>query len=869
MTTGKNIFRQSRNNVQRLGLNEIPFTESPTDLQSGTLQNIFTGREKELGQIFNLFQSRERRRIMVYGRLGIGKSAFLLEVLGVLRSEIPEMLTTYISLPANLDLPTTALIALARAMPEDEWAQQQLYQMGIPIATVLKERSTEVSASLGIGGKLGKKDLPITKPQYPTVSLETLLERAQKRYPQGVLIAIDDLDKQNPSALRQLMHDAQGMLKGRAWFMFTGHPTGITGDLLTTERGLFDLALKLEELDFQTTYQMLINYLNSARINNDCTDPKDPRSVLPFLPETAKRFCEVSLGKPRLFNRLGNTILSTAADLQATLITPEVLNQALKVAAPTLRQQAALNVQEERVRALLQRRGSLSDETITMEDLEQLGFRSFSDVLPLLERLEEADLAHQTNQDDAKAYVPTPLPSEEDESEALKVVKRNLFLAEVELSNIRCFETLKLTFSNEVNTELTHLNTILGDNASGKTTLLRSIALGLCPESDAAALMRELPGDFVRSGATEGYIKITLCPENIHGVRYTITTKFSKLSENSLELVRQTTEPKNFPWSDIFICAYGSYRSAQAETSYESYRSFDAVQSLFDYKTSLQNPELASRRQDIPTRKLLEQKLLKILMLDMPDIPDRPDRPAFELKFDKTGLLLVGPHGNHQPIASHSDGYRSTAQWVLDFLSWAIYAERLTSDPGSEIGGILLIDEIEQHLHPRWQRHIVRRLKEQFPSTQIITTTHTPLVAAGVADMEDGLLIGLESDSEGQTIVRKIGQQELVGKRADQVLTSEAFGLITSRSPGSEEKIDRYALLKSKHNRSGEEENELESLRVELEDGLSLGENKVARIAERIIDQAMEEAINNVSPDLLDLEIKRQLHELFGSETLK
>ncbi|MEO0538201.1 MAG: hypothetical protein AAF215_30615 [Cyanobacteria bacterium P01_A01_bin.123] len=195
--------------------------------------------------------------------------------------------------------------------------------------------------------------------------------------------------------------------------MLTGHPMGMTGDLLTSERGLFDLQLPLTELDPPTTYKMLINYLSSARIDNDCVDPKDPRCVLPFLPETAARFCEVSLGKPRLFNRLGNTVLSTAADLQAETITPEVLEQGLRAAAPTLRQQAALNVQEERVRLLLQQRGTISDETITLEELEQLGFRSFSDILPFLERLEEADLAHQLDQDDVKAFAPIPLPSAE------------------------------------------------------------------------------------------------------------------------------------------------------------------------------------------------------------------------------------------------------------------------------------------------------------------------------------------------------------------------------------------------------------------------------------------------------------------------
>lgn len=366
-------------------------------------------------KIFYQFQSRERRRILICGQDGIGKSAFLLEVLSVLNRKLPNMLTAYISLPADLDLATTALIALAQEMPDDDWAQQQLYQMGIPIDKILKERGAEIGGNLGLSGKVTEKDLPITKPAYPTISLDRLLDRAKQKYPRGVVIAIDDLDKQNPSRVRQLMHDAQGMLKGKAWFMLTGHPMGITADLLTTERGLFDLQIKLEHLDQPTTYRMLINYLNSARIDNDCTDPEDPRCVLPFLPETAQRFCEISLGKPRLFNRLGNTVLSKAADLGADLITPAVLEQGLREAVPTLRQRAALTVQEERVRILLRRRDGLSDETITIEDLEQLGVRSFSEILPILEKLEEADLAYQIDQEDVKAFAPVPLPPSDDD----------------------------------------------------------------------------------------------------------------------------------------------------------------------------------------------------------------------------------------------------------------------------------------------------------------------------------------------------------------------------------------------------------------------------------------------------------------------
>ena len=409
MSTADDIFDQAFSDIEELGLTEIPFTESPIDLKSETRQNIFTGRDNELKKIFQVLKSRERRRILVYGRIGIGKSAFLFEVLSVLRRKRPKLLTAYISLPANLDLATTALIALAKEMSNDEWAQRQLHQMGIPTEMVIKERTSEAGGSMVFNAKISEKDLQVSKPLYPTVSLDTLIERAQEKYSEGVLIAIDDLDKQNPSVVRQLMHDAQGMLKGKAWFILTGHPNGMTGDLLTSERGLFDLQLKLEELDQPTTYRMLIKYLKSARIKNDCTDPNDPRSVLPFLPETAKQFCAATFGKPRLFNRLGNIVLSTAADLQVAVITQEVLDKGLKAAARSLPQQAALNVQEERVRALLLERGSLSDETALMADLQQLGVRTFSELLPILERLEEADLAYQINQDDTKAFAPIPL----------------------------------------------------------------------------------------------------------------------------------------------------------------------------------------------------------------------------------------------------------------------------------------------------------------------------------------------------------------------------------------------------------------------------------------------------------------------------
>lgn len=411
----RDLYRKAIRRPEQLGLSHIPFAEaSPENLGNQTLQQVFTGRDKELERVFNLFSSPERRRILVSGWVGIGKSAFILEMLNILREEEPTLLTAYTTLKPQQDLTTAALYALMKAMPNDDWVQRQLNQIGVPTEQVIQENTKEVSGSMGIGAKWSSKDVTVSAFKDASLSYEILLERALKQYPRGVLIAIDDLDKQDPDRVRQLLLDAQSLLKGRAWFVLTGHPFGVTGDLVTTERGLFDLILPLKQLDPETTYQMLINYLNSARPNNRCTNPTDPRSVLPFLPDTARQLCDVSGGHPRRFNRYGMAVLNAALEMQATEITPDVLQQGLKVARRTLEEQAALDVKEQMVLTLLRERGGFSDEAITREDLMHLGFRTFMELQPILDKLDQADLARRSLSTEATTiYEPIELPFED------------------------------------------------------------------------------------------------------------------------------------------------------------------------------------------------------------------------------------------------------------------------------------------------------------------------------------------------------------------------------------------------------------------------------------------------------------------------
>jgi hypothetical protein len=199
------------------------------------------------------------------------------------------------------------------------------------------------------------------------------------------------------------------MLKGGAWFMLTGHPSGLTRDILTRDLGLFDLAVELQKLDQPTTYRMLINYLNSARPKDARCDPDDPRAVHPFTPETAHLLCERSDGVPRWLNRLGTYVLLKAAELDAEMITPEVLQQGLEYTDQQLRGQAGLTPEDYYVLDLVLDKGIVSDATVTLTDLKRVKAREFGEILPILEKLVQLDLVRRLPTERAAEYEPSPM----------------------------------------------------------------------------------------------------------------------------------------------------------------------------------------------------------------------------------------------------------------------------------------------------------------------------------------------------------------------------------------------------------------------------------------------------------------------------
>ena len=96
---------------------------------------------------------------------------------------------------------------------------------------------------------------------------------------------------------------------------------------------------------------------------------------------------------------------------------------------------------------------------------------------------------------------------------------------------------------------------------------------------------------------------------------------------------------------------------------------------------------------------------------------------------DKTGKTLIFDTADG-PVALEdlSDGYQNVAAWVGDLL----YCTTAVLDDGSEplaTPGLLLLDEIDLHLHVKWQRRLRRFIEQKLPRFQIVATTHSPMTA--------------------------------------------------------------------------------------------------------------------------------------------
>lgn len=175
---------------------------------------------------------------------------------------------------------------------------------------------------------------------------------------------------------------------------------------------------------------------------------------------------------------------------------------------------------------------------------------------------------------------------------------------------------------------------------------------------------------------------------------------------------------------------------------------------------------------------------------------------------DEDGLFpqFRTPDGD-MPFNVLSQGTQSILQWLayllIGYAKYYDYPSNLEEKPG-----ILIIDEIDAHLHPSWQRRIIPTLRRHFPNLQLFCSTHSPLMLAG---LKAGQVQLLKRDNGGKVGV-SYNETDIVGWSADEILRS-FLDVPNPTDLETASHITRLEELSLAENLSTEESEELEGLR--------------------------------------------------------
>lgn len=153
-------------------------------------------------------------------------------------------------------------------------------------------------------------------------------------------------------------------------------------------------------------------------------------------------------------------------------------------------------------------------------------------------------------------------------------------------------------------------------------------------------------------------------------------------------------------------------------------------------------------------------------------------------------LIAVDADGHQHRARLISEGYWTMLILMLDMAyRCALLNPHLGANVLSETPGVVLVDELDLHLHPRWQQRVVSDLRKTFPKVQFIATTHSPIIAAS---LPSECLYHLERDEEGNYSARQYPEKTL-GLSPDQMLTGSYFDLVSNRPKEVQEHLSNLA----------------------------------------------------------------------------
>lgn len=399
-----------------------------------------------------------------------------------------------------------------------------------------------------------------------------------------------------------------------------------------------------------------------------------------------------------------------------------------------------------------------------------------------------------------------------------------MYFLSLEVENARCFGRKQKLDLSDGNGKWKPWTVLLGENGVGKTTLLQILA-------DHNLVGRDVDenGNYEKT-YKYFHVRFSNYLKNQETSRFKFDYCVIDSDEKSLHRNFRVVKDSNSvlfehhfkgDYEGLALFAFGANRRMRTSSlSVDSKFLLPEVETLFSDEAFLGNAEEWLFRLHLAeafstgTVKKANQKLLSevvnILLNVLPDISGieilKPVKVGKQPK-----VFFETPYGRVF-ISQLGIGHRTMIAWIVDLARRMFERYPNSPDPIAE-PAVVLVDEIDLHLHPTWQRKLIGFLSERFKKTQFIVTAHSPLMVQAALDYDANVAV---LRREGDHVVIENGVADrLRGLRVDQILTT-VFGLMSARSPKLDALLEERERILSKPRLTKADSARLKELRDQI-----------------------------------------------------
>lgn len=391
-----------------------------------------------------------------------------------------------------------------------------------------------------------------------------------------------------------------------------------------------------------------------------------------------------------------------------------------------------------------------------------------------------------------------------------------MYINKIEITNIRSIKHFSMTFKSPAGWHV-----LIGDNGAGKSSIIRSIALCILGVDNAKALSSfEDFANWLPPDTEKGSITIKAERDNsfdmpAYGGSKVVTSEINleAINDSGRVNVIGKISPKNALWGEYgsssgwFFAAYGPFRRLRGGVDVFAHVGSSRPRlgaCLTAFRDDVALTQLTAWLKDLALdaqKKLKAKKTLDSIIKFINSAKLLPGDAVLLDDIDSDGIKLKDSNGVAVSLLEMSDGYRSVLSMTIDIIRFLIEIygvdKVFSSEDQSSVNlpGVILIDEVDAHLHPTWQTEIGGWFIKHFPNIQFIVTTHSPLVCRAA---ETGSIWRLAAPGKKDHLsgeITGVERERLIFGNVLDAYGTEIFGKSPVRSKASKDKLEKLGKL--------------------------------------------------------------------------